>query len=451
MALFAWTGNPWVDSGIAAIAQLTGKTYPEDIDHNDLNQAMKVLSDVYVTPGWVKSLYSVFPNNVVTNPIVKDKRNKLSEFLTELYRSITPLGEEGDCIACGRRNTLAKKSRMHVPLTGYVGSHYFSFQSDGADYCDACTFAIQCFPLLCYACGKLLLIHSDSTKVMRYWARRCLAAVNTQIAIRNFTGCFNEDYTQPQNALFHVIQDIVLSYDERWSAENASVRAYHFTNYNQGPDLDIYDLPSVVFSFLAYVRSHDRYSDWIRIIRKGYKKIEGKSPDDYKNYKNAVYQALLEDRSITGYFLDSSKHMAIGDWNLLAYYLTEVRRMNDSRVNAIKLLGDNISNLIRNSQNGKKRLGQIERTSNYASFRNVLLRLARDSVLSNGQKPLVLFDDYVKHLFPEGAQGWRETQDLLLFRLYENLHDWLLMEGLAFEELDDADDIELNQTDPKEE
>ena len=38
------------------------------------------------------------------------------------------------------------------------------------------------------------------------------------------------------------------------------------------------------------------------------------------------------------------------------------------------------------------------------------------------------------YLFPEGNKTWRETQDLLLFRIYENLHDWLI-ENTAVEEI----------------
>jgi CRISPR-associated protein Cst1 len=43
----------------------------------------------------------------------------------------------------------------------------------------------------------------------------------------------------------------------------------------------------------------------------------------------------------------------------------------------------------------------------------------------NEKDVLFTFDDYVKYLFPE-VKFWRETQDLLLFRIYENLHEWLI-------------------------
>ena len=39
---------------------------------------------------------------------------------------------------------------------------------------------------------------------------------------------------------------------------------------------------------------------------------------------------------------------------------------------------------------------------------------------------LFTFDEYTLDLFPEGNLTWRETQDLLLFRIYENLNEWLV-------------------------
>ncbi len=462
MSLFNWTGNPWVDTGIAAITELAAKKHPEEIEKIDIDKSKNFIQSLYLNKAWRDNLYSVFPNHPITQSFgiktkniqveqeslnLKKLREKQSEGFKELLEimvnNIVPLGESGNCIACGVRNTKEQRNKMHIPLTGYEGSHFFSFKTEGADYCDACSFAVQCSPLLYYACGKLLLLHSNSQKVMRYWARRCISDVHKQIASRNFTGCLNEKYTNPTNALFHIAQDLILTYDERWIDENASLRIYHFTNYNQGPELDIYDLPSSVFRFLAYIRPHPRYRDWIKVIRKGYRNTEGKAEEEYRNYKNSVYLALLSGKSIIGYFLDNTTKTTIGDWSLLKYYLKEVLEMNEYRIETIRKLGDDVSELITTSGNGKKRLGQIERATNYASFRNVLLRLMKDRIVVKADKPLFTFDDYAKHLFPEGALGWKETQDLLLFRLYENLHTWLVAEGVVVEELEELDEVAI--------
>jgi CRISPR-associated protein Cst1 len=54
------------------------------------------------------------------------------------------------------------------------------------------------------------------------------------------------------------------------------------------------------------------------------------------------------------------------------------------------------------------------------------LRIAIKKRIESGEKePLFSFDDYVYFFFPESSLKWAEIQDLLLFRIYEVLNDWL--------------------------
>ena len=44
-------------------------------------------------------------------------------------------------------------------------------------------------------------------------------------------------------------------------------------------------------------------------------------------------------------------------------------------------------------------------------------------------EPLIRLDTAIDFLFPESSEGWknwRETRDLLLFRIYETSHDWII-------------------------
>jgi len=465
MAFLTWTGNPWVDTGIVAIMTLSNKQNPENINLDDLKKASNLICDLYLKKEWQTNLYSVFPNHPSTQSYgikIKDlpkKQTKLNleklkqkqtieikKMLRELLTNTTPLESNGDCIACGRRKTTTKKNRTQIPLTGYDGSHFFSFKTNGADYCDTCSFAVQCMPLLLYACGKLALVHSNSSKVMKYWGKKCILEIMKQVSTQNFTGCFNEKYTNAINALFHILQDFIFIYDEKWHKEKASIRIYHFTNYNQGANLDIYDLPSQVFRFIAYVRQHKKYAQWRKIVRRGYNNIYNKAEEEYKNYKNTVYLALLNNYSIIEYFFERNTRNILGDWDLLKYYLEEVLSMDETRINAIRQLGDDIADLIKKTSNGKKRLGQIERASSYSSLRTVLLRLARDRIAVGDIAPLVPFENYVKYIFPEGPLTWKETQDLLLFRLYEVLHGWLISEGFVTEENENNDEEDTANT-----
>jgi CRISPR-associated protein Cst1 len=335
-------------------------------------------------------------------------------------------------------------------MTGSGGVlNYFSFTTGGADYCDTCAFVVHCSPLTYYSCGKrLALLHSNSPKVMRRWATRTIADVQYQIASGGFTGCFNEGYTNPQNALFHLAQDLIVRADDDWQDENASLRLYYFTNYIQGPELDIYDLPAPVFKFLAQVRRHSRFRDWKRIVNRGFyfvKKgrqinfsVEGKPEDEYKNSKNRIYQDLLAGRSILHRFINIRLHKAYGDFSLLKVYLMEALAMDKMRIETVKKVADEIAVFIRQSPKGERRLRNLEASVKFRDFCNVLRRISNERIALKAEKPLFTLDEFAEHLFPDGALTFGETRYLILFRLYEQLHDWLLEQGITPEDADDS-------------
>ncbi|NLO29446.1 MAG: type I-B CRISPR-associated protein Cas8b1/Cst1, partial [Methanosarcina mazei] len=302
-------------------------------------------------------------------------------------------------------------------------------------YCPACTLAVQFSPLVSYACGTLLLIHSNSEKVMHYWAKKAIKDIQRQISVNSYSGCFDEGYKNPVNALFHIIEEIILGYNERWVEENPSINMYHFTNYNQGPDLEIYRVPTPVFRFLAYVKQMEQFSEWMKIVRRGYLNWDKlKEGDEYKNRGNSVYINLLKGNSIVKYFIDNKTRQVYGDWELLEFYLKEVRNMGSKRLDTLKKVGDSISEYIKDTQN-IKRLNQLEMATNFASFRNQLRFIEIDRIKRGYTDSLFSLEDFMEDLFPEGNMGWRETQDLLLFRIYENLHNWLVAQDSLKSEL----------------
>ncbi len=442
--IYDFTGNPFVDAGIWAISTRVKKS-PNELNKNDLKGISEDIVKLYLTKKWSKNIYSIFPNNPITNPSVKNKDERYLGILNELIDGIIPLGNSGDCISCGRRDVAQRSGKDKIPLTGSGKLiNYFSYGVEGADYCPACAFAVQFSPLIMYACGKLLLIHSNSEKVMNIWSRKAIKNIDKQLSTGNITGCFNEKYTNPKNALFHIIQDIVLEYDVRWIDEAPSINCYHFTNYNQGPDLDIYHVPMSIFKFLAYVPQHEKFEDWLRIVRRGYRFVDWKKvkeENEYKNNPNTVYENLLTGKSIIGFFIDRKNRKSIGGWDLLSHYLEEVRNMDEKRIDAIKKVGDELADYIKTADDIKT-LKKLETANNYKNYRNLLRIVIKKRIENGAENPLFSFDDYVNNLFPEGNLTWRETQDLILFRIYEVLHDWIIQQGISEELIVEEDEME---------
>lgn len=474
-------GNPFVDAGICAICEWLGRSVqPEQITTDDLEQVVDDVAPMMQTDAGWNNLYGIFPNGVLTNPSFnkcKTEKCKIpNKCVTlnashsrcnrvELFKNecksyidkISELQQAGDCMGCGRRNANTWLSRTNVPLTGGKNSNYFPVFSDGAGYCAACALAIQISPLVYMGtAGKYLTLHSNSWKAMRSWTQVCVEDIQRQQLQKDITGCFNPDYKNPRNGMFYMARRMA-QYQEMRTDEHISIQVYCWTNYNQGPELEAFYMPAPVFKFLRIVYLGKFNTAWQEIVRSGYlvNWIKVKSEEDYKNRTNRVYENLLQDISILGYFLNRKIRKPRGDWELLSLYLKEVRSMEQTRLEKIKQVGDLIAECIRES-GSDRRLTRLERAKSYEACRNVLLYIIRERIKQGASTPLFSLDDYVEHLFPESedftATPWRETRDLLLFRVYEQLHNWLQEQGFVeFHEDNTSDSDDESVTEEAEE
>lgn len=424
------TGNPFIDSGIYALSVKLGKNFSE-ITIDDLKNEVKNLSKLYVVPSWKKNMHTIFPNSVLVNPSSTNNPNlkdKYAENLNNLIDSIESIQDSGSCIGCGSRNVKNVFGKDAIPLTG-SGSliNYFSFAKSGADYCSLCALLIQFSPLIMYRCGgKMIVLHSNSQKVMKFWSKKSIENIELQIATGEFSGCYNQGITRPTNAIFNIISQVISS-GRRWRNENPSFNFYYFTNFNQGPELDIFTLPTSVFKFLTEIPRED-WLNWNFIVKKAYRFVKWskvESDDDYKNNPNSVFNKLLEGKSILKSFYSIKFKKTFCTWRLVESYMKEVWNMDKKRIEVIKDVGDKLSNYIQN-KDSIKTLNNLEQASNYNNFRNILRKILKSKIKNGDNELLFTFDDYVISLFPEGNKTWRETQDLLLFRIYENLKDWLI-------------------------
>ena len=458
MAIYAkLMGNPFVDAGICGICEWLGRTVqPEEVTVEDLEAVVKDVAPMMQTDAGWANLHSIFPNSVLTNAAFRkrDRVELLKKECQNYLDTIGDLGQSGDCMGCGRRAANAWLSKTNVPLTGSgTLRNFFPAFGDGAGYCSACALAIQLSPLAFVAIGgKFLTLHSNSWGALRTWTRTCVADVRAQQVRLEISGCFNPPgYKNPRNGLFYMTQKMV-EFEERRTDEPISMQVYCFTNYNQGPELEMFHMPAPVFRFLRYAYQGEFKSTWSEIVLSGYRKVNWdrvKSEEDYKNRPNLVYENLLQGRSILRSFLNQRARKQRGNWELLSLYLKEVRTMEQARLDKLKQVGDFIAASIRESGRDR-RLAQLERAKSYRECRNVLRFVVRDRISQGAQEPLFSLDDYVEHLFPatDNVTFWSETRDLLLFRIYEQLHDWLQTQGFVdFDEDETSVANESNEED----
>jgi CRISPR-associated protein Cst1 len=443
-------GNPFVDAGVSVLCQWMD-TGPEDITIEDLKRAVNEIVPLMDNPMLKKNLHSIFPNSTLINVSIKeDRRKRVIHDFNVYMNTIEELGWTGDCMGCGRRNANHKLTKTDIPLTG-SGSlvNFFPSFDSGAGYCSACRLAVQFSPWSFVASGgKFLAAGSNSWKAVNLWTKTCISDIRQKILRGENAGCYNPGFSNPRNALFFMTGKMI-EFGE--INEDASIQIFCFTNFNQGPDLEVFYLPAPVFRFLRYANQAEYKPAWNSIVRSGYQKVNWnkvQSEEDYKNKDNKVYEYLLDERSIVRFFVDKKSRKNRGDWALISLYLKEVRNMQEERITAIKKLADNIAESIRKSGRDR-RLRQLEKARYYREFQNVLLLIIKDRLKHDEPEPLFTLDDYLSHLFPvseEGITPWNETRYLLLFRIYEQLHEWLKDKEIIEDEIiEDEINDNINQ------
>ncbi len=457
-------GNLFVDAGVCGICEwLDGRPQPDEIKTEDLKMVLEEF--VPMAANWEKWTSIFTRNHRLTNGREHDRVPKFKKRLLGYIDQAVELGQNGDCIGCGRRNvgSIPLLDKTGVPLTGGKNSNFFPVFSEGASYCPACCFAIQFLPFSLVATGKnggrFLMLHSQSWELMQIWTIRCIKSIRQQYSRQQSGGCFKPDYENSRNGLFYMVREMINELKEMQLYadivdENVSMEVYSFTNNNQFPDVEIFYIPSSVFQFLCDAEQNTYKKAWHEVVRSGYK--TGKSEKDFRKTRNLVYEYLLENRSIRSFFLNRRTQKILGNWELLSLYLQEVRKMKPARLEKIKQVGDLIAESIHKSgRRGENRLREFADAKTYAECRNVLLRIIEDRIRQKEPQPLFSFEECMEHLFissedtlswsdelddreldddqieqlthsiDDNVTFWRETRDLLLFRIYEKLHSWL--------------------------
>ncbi|MHA1812439.1 MAG: type I-B CRISPR-associated protein Cas8b1/Cst1 [Candidatus Thorarchaeota archaeon] len=442
--LFSLTGNPFVDTGLAVMCVLSGRHSPEQLTLQDVTRLVAIIIDTYSQGRWSRDIHGLFfPNSELANPSVKNGPERYRDLLAKWVAALGTNNGVGNCSICGRRNgELANKTR--VPLFGSLGFvNFFPAWSPGHRVCPNCLLAIQFSLMGVEKAGRPLMLHAPTWEIQRAYAQRAVRQVRANTA-RGEAGIASFGYSNQAhlNAAFDAILEIVQLDEIRAMPTGrlvAPLRFYHFTNYGQGPDVEIIDISGPVFEFLLEATKRRMRDAWEQVVRRGLVRTKKKGTDNEirKVVPNMVYQYLTQDRSIVSFFLDHDEVKAIGSWDLLSLYLRMVREMTDKRINAIREIADRFLEHCK-KEGSAKRILQLHYARSYRDFRSVLLRVSRAMVMREGE-PLLSFDSFVLDIAPEGGRNWQEIRDLLLFRIYEQGASWLRNERIDLEPVEEAE------------
>lgn len=447
--LLSSTGEPFVDSGGYALKVLSDY-YPQ----LDVLELIMFVTKIYVD-NWEAKINPFFLNSKITQPAFKAEKKKEE---TKLY--FQGLLEEtlpytiGYCRVTGRKTKLFPAGRDNTVLSGsgtFVNFH--NFFDTGIMLSKEALIKYHFLPLGSELLqGRICVISSNNQTTSEFYVKECCDRILYSIGQNMSKGLLKNESRSPGTAIFRFLDKVLIHYSTNDTIREY-ITLYHFTNFGASPDVQIYTLPFQAFSFYKETRRSNYKQSWNAFVNhhyrsSDYKKLEYNNElncftaldkkqevtikeDDFKFWRNTIYDKLIVDASI----INDIRKWSIShhfDLDLLECYLINIRKMKKETVNKINQIADFI--LSYNSEEDmKKVLTKLNGVKNPYLLRRFILKVIGDNYKQKNEMPLVTVDDYVDYLFPDSS-SWMETRDVLLISIYQKLHERHL--NVEFEEID---------------
>ncbi|MFX0095301.1 MAG: type I-B CRISPR-associated protein Cas8b1/Cst1 [Candidatus Hodarchaeota archaeon] len=353
---FMIPGDPFVDNGLWAMTVMADLDHPSKLQKTDVDRVIRELLDWFFSGELKKVLYMLYTNYPLFNPnpaYTKEKREKMTvALLFELSNLVFDNASGFPCAVCGKKQAhleiqkdpdkpgtleLLPALRTYVPMLGSKTLiNFFPHGSTGLHYCASCLLACQFLPIMVWPSKNLILAHSYDEEIMRAIADMQVKAFRERKAIESLSRATG-GATRTTNALFRVVENLVVKLEG--DCESPNLTFYDFTNYGQGANIEgIITFPNKAFIFYRSINRINGWQSWNVLLKRGFSKkaLEPKrkqTPEEaeeeaFRSKRNQIYDNLLHNRSIVGYFINHQKRKLYGSWELLSLYLEIVRKFN---------------------------------------------------------------------------------------------------------------------------
>lgn len=329
--MLQFTGHPFVDVGLAAIAAYGGKSRIADLDAADLDKVARYIEQNYVRPPLRGHLTMAFTSNAwfaqdAYNPDKPglsaaqraERQTRRNEWAARHLRQwakagatggaesanasqeAATAGNEGDdppnapgatCVFTGLpaaslelSNKLApgRIGRAQMPLLqGDEAINFFTGGVPGLPIAPEALLALQFMPMACAKVGVgLLAVHADSEALTLDFARSFLDNNLKDVAALQAAG--EDKLSAAPRALKTLLVEELLQIErhrrskERRSDQAASITAYNFNN-GKDPKLEIYHLPLQITRFLQRVNTPDYLPIWEQIVERAWQRVTVRS------------------------------------------------------------------------------------------------------------------------------------------------------------------------------
>ncbi len=480
--MLRYTGHPIADVGVATVCAFNEKADPASLTRKDLEKVARFIEREYFSGKLGSYLTCVFPNSAYVNPTIGPA--KVKSFKKYVLDSLDSSSEAIAGLRCTFSGEPANRMvyRQHVPLlTGEDIINFFPAGLGGMPISAEFLLAIQAFPLGSRRClGRALAVHCPDDQTLTFeFAARFLQDNRKLIVLAQKSGEKYEDAKAPKTLVVNALLDIAHARNYRAEDDlersSPSISVYYLTNSGQGPDIDVFQLPSQTVAFVISAASATTAAQWRVIQNAAWQRVpvKGKKPSERaqvpppdpeknRNYFFDDLFALPENaaRFVRTYFLrrayrfgrkdvdprteyNLTRDLDLVSWPLTALFLKEILGMNKNRIEAIRSLADRIATHIA-SDNDRRLFRGLYMARRYYDFRNHIIK-ASAAMVGRGSEPLVGLDAFVT-VFEDTAgverTDWALARDLVLIRLIEELHrqKWFSKEPQVLAEVADAED-----------
>ncbi len=478
------TNHVLVDVGIHTITAFAGVQSPAQVTPQHLDAIADQLAQIYST-GIGRSLSQgiVFPNSGFTQaafdkPEFAYKRRAWADLVLRghqhldlepimnalgkpEYRAMVLRGTADAplCVFTGKPAYLRVSRDMFPMLNGRGVINFSGLGTAGVPVSDVALLAIHAMPLGCVISqGRLLAVESDDSEITFGIVRR---NYEKNVAFLNLAAQGNMTGFPNISSFKTRLIDLLVSVVEELSGGDyeyriPSLTAYHFSNSGQDAKMDIYSLPSSVVAFVRQANLGSRRAAWQEIVKRAWQQEKGEQEELQEERpkitrRNFLYEDLFSLPQNARAFLrtyilrqplkalkndvrgtyDLRRESDLVSWEITDLFLRRMMNMEKARIDKIRELGDSLSKYI--SQHDDRRLLRaLYQAKDYRAFRINLLRAI--STHRGGEEPLVPFDTYIK-VFEENDEfertDWNLARDLLLIRVFEQLHHAHKLDELA--------------------
>ncbi|RDC62296.1 type I-B CRISPR-associated protein Cas8b1/Cst1 [Adhaeribacter pallidiroseus] len=451
------TGDPFADVGGYVI-----EYFREKFPKKNILELIKEATYIYVK-NWDNNLHSFFLNSTITHN--SNKGQKGIDKTLEYYQSLLEDkrdAQEGYCRITGQKTKLYFAGRDNHIMSGsatLINFHH-GFQS-GILLSKEVLIRIFFSPLGLIQLGnKVALIQSNNEEVNRYFVKRILDNNFKDLASGISKSLQKSEFSNPANTLFDFahkcISDLkIAASDNTTGTKGITLNLYHFTNFGASPEIKLYTLPAVVFLFYQKCLSLEFKSDWQRFVNYHYRssgfkdayyndatstwenKKDSVGYDDYKTWRNPVYERLLNGESLLGLFERWSRKNKL-NIKIIEIYQQVLRNMDKRTLQKIQ---DLTNFIIEDKDFTKKSITRLNGMKSGYDIRQFFLNLIAKNYYNKNEKALITLEDYVEYLFPDGA-SWRDIRDLLLISIYQKLHETDTSLDIEMPELEAEQELE---------